>query len=123
MEETLSNSSQRTSTQANYRWRNLDDARIVVEATDIPTNIGRLVDAIVQPYLSASRRSELALIAENFCNDFSNVIKGAGREGDSLELIHTTLTAMDKGQRFLFPRKAGTLSPYPTPSLSSLIVC
>ncbi|KAL9004312.1 MAG: hypothetical protein Q9180_009846, partial [Flavoplaca navasiana] len=49
MEETLSNSSQRTSTQANYRWRNLDDARIVVEATDIPTNIERLVDAIIQP--------------------------------------------------------------------------
>lgn len=76
IEETLSNSSQRTSIQANYRWRNLDDARIVVEATDIPTNIGRLVDAIIQPYLSASRRSELALIAENICNDFSNVVRG-----------------------------------------------
>ena len=123
MEETLSNSSQRTSTQANYRWRNLDDARIVVEATDIPTNIERLVDAIIQPDLSASRRRELGSIAENFCNDFSNVMKGAGREDDSLELIHTALTAMDKGQRFLFPRKAGTFSPCPTSSPSSLIVC
>ncbi|KAL8855933.1 MAG: hypothetical protein Q9178_007447 [Gyalolechia marmorata] len=113
MEETLSNSSQRTTTQANYRWRNLDDARIVVEATDIPTNIERLVDAIIQPNLSASRRSELASITETFCNDFSNVMKGAGREDDSLELIHTALTAMDKNQRFLFPRKAGTLPlPY-----------
>ncbi|KAL8914334.1 MAG: hypothetical protein Q9171_001054 [Xanthocarpia ochracea] len=84
IEETLSNSSQRTSTQANYRWRNLDDARISVEATDIPTNIERLVDAIIQPDLSASRRSELASIAETFCNNFSNVMKGAGREDDSL---------------------------------------
>ena len=115
MEETISDSSQRTTTQANYRYRNLDDARIVVEATDIPTNIESMVNAIIQPNLSVSRRSELASIAETFCNNFSRVVKGAGRKDDSLELIHTALTAMDKGQKFLFPRKAGIPSPWPTP--------
>ncbi|KAL8896487.1 MAG: hypothetical protein Q9207_007682 [Kuettlingeria erythrocarpa] len=95
-QETWSNSSQRTSTLANYRWRNLDDARILVEAIDVPNNIERWVDAIIRPDLSAPRQSELGLIADTFCNGFSTVMKGAGREDDSLELIHTALSAMDK---------------------------
>lgn len=109
-QEKLSSSSQPTSTMANYRWRNLDDARVVIEAADLPTNIERWVDAIIQPDISPSHESELSRIAETFCNDFNNVMKGAGREDDSLELIHTALSAMDKGEQFLFPRKAGTFS-------------
>ncbi|KAL8884190.1 MAG: hypothetical protein Q9215_007708 [Flavoplaca cf. flavocitrina] len=74
------------------------DAGIVVEATDIPTNIERLVDTIIQPNLSVSRRSELVSIAKNFCNNLRKVTQVAGREDDFLELIYTALTAIDRGQ-------------------------
>ncbi|KAL8724243.1 MAG: hypothetical protein Q9166_008060, partial [cf. Caloplaca sp. 2 TL-2023] len=113
-QDTASVSSQKSSTYANYRWINLDSARIYAENGPVPTDIQTRVDTIIQPTLSKPKEEELSTISTTFCNDFVDVIKGASREDDSVEPIHAALTSLDSGKKFLFPRKSDwdtTLKP------------
>ena len=110
-QETASVSSRKSSTYANYRWINLDSARIYAENGPVPKNIQTRVDTIIQPTLSEQQEKELSTISNTFCNDFVDVMNGASREDDSVELIHAALTSLDSGKKFLFPRKSG-MSPY-----------
>ncbi|MCJ1347797.1 hypothetical protein MMC31_006026 [Peltigera leucophlebia] len=107
-QEVASVSSQKATSLANYRWKNLDYARIVVEDEPIPENVESRVNAIIRPEISKGWESELARITETFCNDFIDVLKGASREDDSVEPIHHALTSIDRKSEFMFPRKAGT---------------
>lgn len=106
-QDAASVSSQKSSTYANYRWINLDSARIFAENRPVPQNIQNRVDAIIQPTLSERKEKELSTISNTFCNNFVDVLKGASREDDSIEPIHTALTSLDSGKKFLFPRKSG----------------
>ena len=110
-QDVASVSSQKAISLANYRWRNLDYVRIVVEDEPIPKDIGSRVDAIIQPEVSMEWESELARITETFCNDFVDVLKGASREDDSVEPIHRALTSIDRENDYMFPRKAGISYP------------
>lgn len=110
-QDAASASSQKSSTYANYRWINLDSARIYAENGPIPKNIQTRVDAIIQPTLSKQKEKELSTISDTFCNDFVDVMKGASREDDSVEPIHAALTSLDSGKKFLFPRKSGMSRP------------
>ncbi|KAI4238681.1 MAG: hypothetical protein LQ349_000924 [Xanthoria aureola] len=119
-QDAASVSSQKSSTYANYRWINLDSARIFAENRPVPQNIQNRVDAIIQPTLSEQKEKELSTISNTFCNDFVDVLKGASREDDSIEPIHTALTSLDSGKKFLFPRKSdwdATLKPAVQPSV------
>ena len=84
--ETASLSSQKSSSHANYRWINLDSARIYAENGPVPNNIQARVDAIIQPTLIAPQEKELSAISNLLCNDFIDVMTGANREDDSVEL-------------------------------------
>lgn len=110
-QEATTISSQKAASLANYRWKNLDYAGMVVEDEPIPHDIESRVDAIIQPEISTERKSELSVITETFCNDFVDVMKGASREDDAVEPIHRALTSMDKTNEFMFPRKAGISHP------------
>ncbi|KAI4168816.1 MAG: hypothetical protein LQ346_009029, partial [Caloplaca aetnensis] len=105
-QDTASVSSQKSSSCANYRWITLDSARVYAENGPVPKNIQIRVDAIIQPTISKPKEKELATISKTFCNDFVDVMKGASREDDSVEPIHTALTSLDGGKNFLFPRKS-----------------
>ena len=119
-QEVASVSSQKATSLANYRWRNLDYARIVVEDEPIPENIESRVDAIIQPEISTEWKSELVRITETFCNDFIDVLKGASREDDSVEPIHRALTSIDTKNEFMFPRKAGISHSAPSTFIALL---
>ena len=110
-QDAASVSSQKSSTYANYRWINLDSARIYAENGPVPKNIQTLVDAIIQPTLSKQQEKELSAITNTSCKDFVDVMKGASREDDSVEPIHAALTSLDSGKKFLFPRKSGMSRP------------
>ena len=110
-QDTTSISTQKSSTLADYRWKNLDYARIFVENAPLPQNILTRVNTIIQPKIDDTRKNELSLISEAFCDEFVDVMLGAFREDDSVEPIHTALKSMDKGKKFLFPRKTGTSIP------------
>lgn len=110
-QDTASVSSQKSSSCANYRWITLDSARVYAENGPVPKNIQIRVDAIIQPTISKPKEKELATISKTFCNDFVDVMKGASREDDSVEPIHTALTSLDGGKNFLFPRKSGMSRP------------
>ncbi|KAL8902913.1 MAG: hypothetical protein Q9207_004281 [Kuettlingeria erythrocarpa] len=105
-QDTASVSSQKSSSFANYRWITLDSARVYAENGPVPKNIQTRVDAIIQPTIYKSKEKELSTISTTFCNEFVDVMKGASREDDSVEPIHTALTSLDSGKKFLFPRKS-----------------
>lgn len=107
--DTVSVGSQKTSSLANYRYNNLNYARIVVEGELIPKDIASRIDAIIQPEISSEKRDELFLAAETLCNDFAKIIVESSREDDSVELMYHALACIDKDKKFAFPRKAGTL--------------
>ena len=111
-QESASIRTQKSSTLATYRWRNLKYARIFVEDGPLPENIRSRVNKIIQPKITdEARKNELSLITESFCNSFIVVMRGAFREDDSVEPIHHALTSMDKGNKFIFPRKTGSSHP------------
>ena len=111
-QEATSISSQKAVSLANYRWKNLDYAEMVIEDEPIPDDIESRVGAIIQPEISTERKRELSVITETFCDGFIDVMKGASREDDAVEPIHRALTSMDKTNRFMFPRKAGIFPSY-----------
>lgn len=111
-QDTASISTQKSSTLAEYRWKNLDYARIFVENAPLPQNILTRVNTIIQPEITDARKNELSLISEAFCDDFIDVMLGALREDDSVEPIHHALKSMDKGKKLMLSRKAGNSVPY-----------
>ena len=70
------------------------------------------VNKIFQPKIADTRKNELSLISEAFCDDFIDVMLGALSEDDSVEPIHVALKLMDKGKKLMLPRKTGTSIPY-----------
>ena len=110
-QEAASVSSQKAISLANYRYKNLDNARMKIEDGLIPKNIDSRVDAIIHPEISTESETDLARITATFCNEFDDVLRGASREDDSVEPIHRALTSIDGKKEFLFPRKAGISNP------------
>ncbi|KAL8932234.1 MAG: hypothetical protein Q9211_006438 [Gyalolechia sp. 1 TL-2023] len=110
-QDTASVASQKSSTFANYRWINLDSARIYAENGLVPKHLQTRIDAIIQPTLDEQKEEELSAISNTFCNDFIDIMKGASREDDLVEPIHVALTSLDSGKNFLFPRKSGMSRP------------
>ena len=121
-QDTTSISTQKSSTLADYRWKNLDYARIFVENAPLPQNILTRVNTIIRPEITDARKNELSLISEAFCDDFIDVMLGALREDDSVEPIHTALKSMDKDKKLMLPRKTGTSIPYTCEYRSTHIV-
>ena len=111
-QETKSVQSQTSYTAARYRLFALNKVKIFIRPGPLPKEIRPRIDAIVQRTVSDGRKRELCDIANSLCNEFIRVLEGASREDDCVEPIHTALSAMDKGKKFGFPRKAGNVTLY-----------
>ena len=112
-QERKSVQSQTSNTAARYRLA-LTKVSIFVRHGPLPKEIRPRIDAIVQRTVSEERKRELHGIANNLCYNFIRVLETAGREDDSVEPIHAALSAMDSGEKFGFPRKAGIVTLYQT---------
>lgn len=112
-QETKSVQSQTSNTAARYRLA-LTKVSIFVRHGPLPKEIRPRIDAIVQRTVSEERKRELYGIANNLCYNFIRVLETADREDDCVEPIHAALFAMDSGEKFGFPRKAGIVTHYQT---------
>ena len=95
---------------SNYRLINLDRQRIVFEHGHVPKQVQTRLDFIFQSRFSEDDKREVTSIAKSLCDDFSDVLRAACREDDSVELIYRALELMNKkllDQAFAIRRKAG----------------
>ncbi|KAL8709486.1 MAG: hypothetical protein Q9220_005728 [cf. Caloplaca sp. 1 TL-2023] len=99
-------SSLKSSTGANYRWINLDSARVYAENQPVPQHIHTLVDAIIQHTVSPDKEKELSAITNTLCKDLVRVMKNARGRDDSVIPIYTALKALDSGGKLAFSRKS-----------------
>ena len=103
--------SQASYTAARYRLFALSKVKILIRHGPLPKEIQPRINHVVQRTVSEERKRELSGIANNLCNEFITALTGASREDDCVEPIHHALSAMDSGEKFHFPRKAGTVTP------------
>ena len=107
-QDTASVHSQKSSgTIGFYRYQILDRARIYVCNEPPPNAIQSQMDIIFKRKVPEERKHELVGIAKDISQKFINVLRGAHREDDLVELIYEALRSMYKDDTFGFPRKAG----------------
>lgn len=124
--DTTSVFSQKSSlSHSDYRLISLNRARIVVRHRGLPDHVQSRIDSIIQPETSEERKIVLFSIIESLCHAFPNVLEGANREDDSVELIYRALESMSSelfSKVFAFSRKAGIVDPLYTSVCQSTYV-
>lgn len=109
-QETTSVQSQASYTAARYRFFALNKVKIFICPGPPPKEIQPRINAVVRRTVSEEKKRELSCIANSLCNKFVRILQGASGEDDCVEPIHIALSAMDSGEKFDFPRKAGTVT-------------
>lgn len=108
--DTSTQRTQKTScTAANYRFTNLEHARIYVEVRRPPPEIQKQIDAILLKETTQERKGTLAKLANEFCDAFWNVLPTAAGEDDCVNILFDTLRSLCPVGKVKYPRKAGTI--------------
>ena len=94
-----------------YRFVILKKAKIFIRPELPPADIQAQMDVIFAPEIPETRKREISGIAKTTSQNFIDILRGAHREDDLIDLIHQALFLMDKDRTFGFVRKAGIILP------------
>ena len=119
-QDTVTQRSQKSSASNSfYRYYVLDQARIYVRPEPPPVDIQAEMDVIFERDIPEQRRREISGIAKEISQNFIELLRGAHREDDLVELVYMALHMMHKDETFGFLRKAGIVLPL-APTYTSL---
>ncbi|KAL8995924.1 MAG: hypothetical protein Q9169_004460 [Polycauliona sp. 2 TL-2023] len=95
-----------TPSHAFYRYEILDQAKVYVIAEDPPRTVQAQLDTIFKREMSEERHRQISATAKEKSPLFSELLRGAHREDDLVELVHEAIFAMHKDKALTHPRKA-----------------
>lgn len=106
-QQSKSQRSQKTCSNATYRFTVLQRARIHIEYQPSPEAIQNQIDAIIENEIPAERKKMLAGLAQTFCDNFAQILGQAPGEDGCVELLCHALSTMGYRNRLVLARKAG----------------
>ncbi|KAL8670465.1 MAG: hypothetical protein Q9168_005005 [Polycauliona sp. 1 TL-2023] len=89
-----------------YRFNVLHQANVCIVTEDPPPTLQTQLDTIFKRKVSKERKGQISAIAKEKSLLLSELLRGAHREDDLVELVHEILFAMHKDNALTHPRKA-----------------
>jgi hypothetical protein len=119
-QDTASVRSQKSTSNASYRYNVLESAGMYIRPEPPPKKIQPQLDVIFKHKISDKRRGEISTIADEISQKFIKKTRGAYREDDLVEIFDDAFSDMFDTEIFTWPRKAGTVLPIPFSPLTHL---